>query len=158
MKFVLCSLGEKIRQDTAGRGFFFLYKRTSCFLKKIRPLGIVFIIKENWRGISTLHSLAPLLHLLPTFFSELEGENRMRKDDQANFQIRFLVSFSFFYLSSISIQTWNRYLEIRFWSNLVCPGFEKQICVTSVEKSDYFPGMRAVVNDPSSWRAMSKMR
>ena len=68
------------------------------WLKKICPLGTVFIIKENWRGISTLHSLAPLLHLLPTFFSELEGENRMRKDDQANFQIRFLVSFSFFYI------------------------------------------------------------
>ena len=39
------------------KGIFFLYKRTSCFLKKICPLGIVFIIKENWRGISTLHSL-----------------------------------------------------------------------------------------------------
>ena len=47
--------------------FFYLGHRGFVWLKKICPLGTVFIIKENWRGISTLHSLATL-HL-PTFFS-----------------------------------------------------------------------------------------
>jgi hypothetical protein len=62
MKFVLCSLKRRYCKVTAaaGRGFihFFYLQKNIMLLKKICPVGIVFIIKENWRGISTLHSLA----------------------------------------------------------------------------------------------------
>ena len=62
----VCSLlpvGQKYHREEIlllqGDSFiFFSLQKNIMLLKKICPVGIVFIIKENWRGISTLHSLA----------------------------------------------------------------------------------------------------